>query len=121
LAYCAGTIIALINNSKGGRKKMEKLNCWEIKKCGREPGGTKARELGVCPAATDSSSDDMNNGKNGGRLCWAIAGTFCGGIIQGEFAQKQASCMSCEVFKQIKREQGFEFRILKSTASYCNK
>lgn len=100
---------------------MQKLNCWEIKKCGREPGGAKALEFGACPAAIDSSSDEMNDGKNGGRLCWAIAGTFCGGLVQGEFAQKHASCMACEVFKQVKREQGFAFRILKSAVSFCKK
>jgi len=27
-----------------------KLNCWEFKKCGRQPGGPKVAELGVCPA-----------------------------------------------------------------------
>jgi hypothetical protein len=29
----------------------KKLNCWEVKKCGREPGGVKVKELGVCPAS----------------------------------------------------------------------
>lgn len=94
---------------------MEVLNCWEIKKCGREPGGSKTGELGVCPAATDKSSDGINNGKNGGRLCWAIAGTFCGGKVQGDFAQKQVSCMACDVFKQIKAEEGIsDFTLMKS-------
>lgn len=23
-------------------------NCWEFKKCGRETGGSKVKELGVC-------------------------------------------------------------------------
>lgn len=30
-----------------------KLNCWEFKKCGREPGGLKARERGACPATVN--------------------------------------------------------------------
>ncbi|MCK5504074.1 MAG: hypothetical protein KAJ10_02870 [Thermodesulfovibrionia bacterium] len=93
---------------------MSKLNCWEIKKCGRESGGSKSRELGVCPAAIDNSCNGLNNGKNAGRICWAIAGTFCGGEIQGDFAQKSVSCMSCEVFKQIKNEEGADnFTLLK--------
>jgi len=29
---------------------MKKYNCWEFKKCGREPGGEKADRLGICPA-----------------------------------------------------------------------
>lgn len=91
---------------------MKKLNCWEIKKCGREKGGNKAAELGPCPAATDAFCDGINNGRNGGRICWAIAGTFCGGKIQGDFAQKSISCMSCEVYKQIKKEEGEDNFIL---------
>lgn len=98
---------------------MSKLNCWEIKKCGREAGGVKSGELGVCSAATDSSSNGANSGKNGGRICWAIAGTFCGGKVQGDFAQKQVSCMACEVFKQIKHEEGAEnFKLMKSGQAY---
>ncbi len=61
----------------------KKLNCWEYMKCGREPGGEKADELGICPAAADSSFDGLNRGKNAGRICWAVAGTFCSGETQG--------------------------------------
>ena len=91
---------------------MSRLNCWEIKKCGREAGGIKTAERGVCPAASDSSSDGINDGKNAGRICWAVAGTLCGGNVQGSFAQKVASCLSCEVFKQVKAEEGVENYVL---------
>lgn len=98
---------------------MPKLNCWEIRKCGREPNGNKNGELGICPATTDTSSNGLNGGKNAGRICWAIAGTFCGGKVQGDFAQKSVSCMSCEVFKQIKSEEGTEnFVLLKPGQVY---
>jgi hypothetical protein len=97
---------------------MLKLNCWEIKKCGREPGGSKADEMGVCPAAAEESVDGINNGKNGGRICWAIAGTFCGGQVQGNFAKKQVSCMSCEVFKRVKEEEDTGFSLLTTVKSY---
>ncbi|RJQ44152.1 MAG: PAS domain S-box protein [Nitrospiraceae bacterium] len=30
--------------------------------------------------------------------CWQTAGTFCGGQIQGAFAQKYKNCSECEVF-----------------------
>jgi hypothetical protein len=96
---------------------MIKQNCWEIKKCGREPGGSKTAEMGVCPAALDTSNNGLNGGKNGGRICWAVAGTFCGGKVQGEFAKKSVSCMSCEVFKQIKSEED-EFVLLRSGQEY---
>ena len=98
---------------------MTKVNCWEVKKCGREPGGANSKESGVCPAAEDTTSDGLNSGKNGGRICWAIAGTFCGGKVQGDFAQKQVSCMACEVFKQIKTEEGCDnFALLRSAQTY---
>lgn len=67
----------------------EKKNCWEIKKCGREKGGYKEKEMGVCPAFD----------RHAGDACWLIAGTFCGGKVQGTFASKEASCMTCEVYK----------------------
>ncbi len=85
---------------------MSRLNCWEIKKCGKEPGGEKARESGVCPATSKASCNGINSGKNGGRICWAIAGTFCGDKVQGDFAQKSVSCMSCNVFRQVKIDEG---------------
>ncbi len=97
---------------------MKKLNCWEIKACGREEGGEKTAEFGVCPASKENSCDGINSGEQAGRLCWAIAGTFCGGKVQGDFAQKSVSCMSCDVFKQIKNEEGSHFCLLKPGQTY---
>jgi hypothetical protein len=48
---------------------MKKLNCREIKKCGREPGGAKVKGLGICPASTEERLDGIYRGKNGGRAC----------------------------------------------------
>lgn len=31
--------------------------------------------------------------------CWQIAGTFCGGEVQGAHAQKYGNCKMCDVFK----------------------
>ncbi|MBI5664481.1 MAG: hypothetical protein HZC49_05275 [Nitrospirae bacterium] len=93
---------------------MEKKNCWEIKKCGREPGGARSRELGVCVAASAMSVDGLNNGSNGGRICWAIAGTLCRGEVTGLFAKNEVSCMACEVFKLVKAEEKADFIIWKS-------
>ena len=68
--------------------KGETMNCWEFKKCGREKGGAKASLLGVCPAYPDH-----------GKHCARICGTLCGGLVQGSFALKLASCMKCEFYK----------------------
>jgi hypothetical protein len=85
---------------------MAKLNCWEFKKCGREQGGTKASELGVCPASAEPRVKGTNGGKNGGRACWAISGTLCGGNVQGTFAAKVGNCLKCEFYQLVGTEEG---------------
>ena len=85
---------------------MTKKNCWEVKGCGREPGGVKAKELGVCVAATEKRVDGVNEGKNAGRACWAVTGTFCGGKVQGSFASKVMNCMNCDFYRQVEKEEG---------------
>lgn len=96
-----------------------KQNCWEFKKCGREPVGVKVKELGICVASTETFGNGMNGGKNAGRICWAVAGTFCGGKIQGTYAQKSVSCMSCDFFKKVKKEEGpINFILLKTGQKY---
>jgi hypothetical protein len=86
-----------------------KQNCWEFKKCGRQPGGAKTAEFGVCPAADDRRLNAVHGGRNGGRVCWVLTGTFCDGNVQGTFAQKMANCMTCEFYKQVQREEGAGF------------
>jgi CRP-like cAMP-binding protein len=84
----------------------KRLNCWEYKKCGRETGGENSKALGICPAAIDTSFDGINSGICGGRFCWAVAGTFCGGEAQGTFAEKRESCLSCDFFRRVRAEEG---------------
>ncbi len=84
---------------------MSKTNCWDFKKCGRESGGRLTGELGICPASTFGALDGIHGGKNAGRACWVIAGTFCGGAVQGTEAQKQHNCWKCDFFQQVKTEE----------------
>jgi len=67
-------------------------------------------ELGICPAAADTSYDGIHFGKCGGRICWAIAGTFCGGRAQGSFAEKRGTCLNCEFYKMVQQEEGMANR-----------
>ncbi|HEX3043729.1 MAG TPA: hypothetical protein VHY08_03165 [Bacillota bacterium] len=98
---------------------MIRQNCWEFKKCGRGPGGEKVAELGQCPASTDDSCNELNGGINGGRICWAVAGTFCGGKIQGAFAEKEITCMACDFYKKVKEEEGLaHFKLMKPGQRY---
>ena len=87
-----------------------KLNCWEVMMCGREPGGTNADEHGVCPAAADRSWDGINAGQCGGRICWAVAGTFCGGCTQGSYVEKRPSCLNCDFYQMVQDEEGMANR-----------
>jgi hypothetical protein len=81
----------------GGR-----LNCWECLGCGREPGGRHAAELGVCPAAVAVEADGVNGGRNGGRICWVVAGTRGKGPPDGTFARGHGACERCTFFRQVK-------------------
>ncbi|MGA8310929.1 MAG: hypothetical protein WB755_12925, partial [Terriglobales bacterium] len=79
----------------------------------------RAAELGVCPASTDARADGLNNGRNGGRICWALAGTLCGGKVQGTFAEKLANCLECEFYRLVHTEQGKDVQTLKALQSRC--
>lgn len=81
-------------------------NCWEAKKCGREPGGVKTQEFGVCPAAVEVRTNGINHGRNAGRCCWVAAGTLCGGQKQGTYAAKLNNCMKCEFYALVMKEEG---------------
>ena len=72
------------------------MNCWEFKKCGREKGGAKAGELGVCPAYPDS-----------GTTCARVAGTLCGGMVQGTFATKLGNCIKCEFYASVHYDKSY--------------
>ncbi len=88
-----------------------KKNCWEFKKCGRQPQGSHALDLGVCPAAVEEILDGTHEGTNAGRACWVVAGTLCGGQVQGTFGVKYASCESCDFYQQVRLEQKGRFEM----------
>jgi PAS domain S-box-containing protein len=84
---------------------MERKNCWEVIKCGQEPGGKNVHKLGVCPAALPNQYEGINEGKYCGRFCWTVAGTFCGGQLQGSYANKLEDCLKCEFLKQVHKDE----------------
>jgi len=65
------------------------VKCWEYMKCGRDKDCSLK-----CPAYP-----------NFGRVCWAVAGTFCEGKIQGTFAQKYEDCQKCEFYQKTRRKE----------------
>ena len=86
-------------------------NCWEFQRCGREPGGARVAELGICPAAVDPRLDGENDGINAGRACWIIAGTLCGGQVQGTIAGKLKDCFKCGFYQKVLSEEGPDFAL----------
>ncbi len=87
LAKLAG--VTTVRSSAGTQARVTQArtaqDCWDAKKCGRTPGGAKVKKMGICPAYPDR-----------GRSCWAVAGTFCGGDVQGSATDKLGSCVLCE-------------------------
>ena len=94
--------------------QVEKQNCWEIKECGREPDGVKVSELGECPASTETRLHGVHEGKNAGRACWVVAGSMCGGKIQGTYVDKYDNCTMCEFYMKVKSEESADFRMTSS-------
>jgi hypothetical protein len=90
---------------------MSKMNCWEFRQCGRELGGDKTAELGICPAALDTRLNGVHGGKNAGRGCWMVAGTLCNGIVQGTFAQKMKNCTDCDFYNAVRIEEKEHFKM----------
>jgi hypothetical protein len=84
-------------------------NCWEIMNCGRQPGGPRSAELGVCPASSEARCDGVNSGKNAGRACWAVAGTLCGESCSALLSGEISDCLTCPFYRRVRREEGPEF------------
>ena len=94
--------------SNDGGLNMKK-NCWEFFKCGREAGGSNEMDCGVCPASTESKLNGVHGGKNAGRACWAINGTFCNDCFTKKFNEKFSSCLSCDFYKHVSSVEGTNF------------
>jgi hypothetical protein len=94
-----------------------KKNCWEVMKCGREPGGKYASHFGICLAASDTTHDGVHGGRNAGRACWMVAGTASGRKPEGTFVEKCLECSKCRFYRRVKREEGEDFVALGSKKS----
>jgi len=80
-----------INKTKKRRNLHAKANCWEFKKCDRQPGGRLAGEHGVCPAATNDLVDGIPGGRTPAAL-WGGGRHVLRGAVQGTEAQKKHKC-----------------------------
>lgn len=82
------------------------MNCWEFKKCGREPGGLNTDIHGVCEAAVLKKFNGVHGGRNAGRACWVVAGSYgCGNRRQGSYARHVTCCLDCDFYRQVRMEE----------------
>lgn len=69
-------------------EESAKIKCWEFTRCGVEKAeGAAGMRCAAYP--------------NYGRVCWAVAGTFCGKKVSGAIAQKLGNCQKCEFYKRV--------------------
>jgi hypothetical protein len=71
-------------------------------KCGREVGGDRTDELGICPVSTFLSADGLNGGVNGGRICWIIEENGC----SDKSIHRKDFCFQCELRFKVTNEEG---------------
>jgi hypothetical protein len=106
------TVKKTVKKAAGNKTKKKavpeerRTNCWEFMKCGREIGGERAEDLGVCAAAVYPHADGINRGVNGGRICWALVGNYSCNAGRSSLAGKQVLCYECEFHKKVLAEEG---------------
>jgi signal transduction histidine kinase len=70
----------------------KKIKCWELIKCGVE--NIEGAAVIRCPSYPDY-----------GRICWAVAGSFCGKKVtcfpSGANARKSGDCSKCEFYEGV--------------------
>lgn len=91
---------------------MSRENCWEVMRCGREPGGVNA-SMGICPAAVPGEHDGENGGEARGRICWTIDGVLCPSLegITGK-GPRLRICLDCEFLTCVMNEEGRDFVLM---------
>jgi len=87
----------------------KKINCWEFKGCGRIPGGINEDNPHICNAYKFKMLTGINDGKFGGRSCWAAAGTMCKGYVDATYC-KTDDCNDCEFHLLVIKEEGEKYR-----------
>jgi len=92
---------------------MSRENCWEVMRCGREPGGVNAAQ-GVCPAAVPGEHDGTNGGEARGRTCWVLDGVLCPRLegIEGKGARLRA-CLKCAFLTRVMDDEGRDFVLMR--------
>ncbi|MDP3297670.1 MAG: ATP-binding protein [Thermodesulfovibrionia bacterium] len=69
-------------------EEEKKIKCWEFNKCDVEKAeGAAEMRCAAYP--------------HYGRICWVVAGTFCGKRVTGAIAQKLGDCKKCKFYQRV--------------------
>jgi hypothetical protein len=86
-----------------------KRNCWDYYRCGKQAEGDHGKKHDVCPAYLETKLNGVHNGMNGGRACWIVADTMCGGRIKRTLVPKFIVCNLCDFKKTVISEESQNF------------
>jgi hypothetical protein len=84
---------------------QNKINCWDFHKCGRDIENKRVDGSSICPALLETGLNGIHGGKNGGRVCWIIPGTLCGGWTQRKLVPKYVLCRLCNFKKTVFKDE----------------
>jgi len=88
----------------------DKLNCWEFRNCGMEPGGIFARVREECPVPRMMKYDGVNGGVGAGRACWTVTASE---LKNGSVVCRRSGrlCINCEFYLRVQREMDPDFAL----------
>lgn len=64
----------------------------------------------ACPVCKEDKLDGIHGGVKGGRACWVIPHTKCGGSTQGLLSSKFIMCMECDFYNMVRQEEQESFQ-----------
>ena len=81
-----------------------RLNCWEYRNCGMEPGGIFSEIYGTCPVALNMKFDGVNGGRGAGRICWKVMNRISS---KDPFIcrHNRQSCIHCDFYRRVNSEE----------------
>jgi hypothetical protein len=85
--------------------QIMKVNCWEFQTCDKHAAGEQGNHIVVCPVFKETKLNGIHGGENGGRACWIVPGTLCGGRIKRSLIPKFMACNLCDFKKAVLKEE----------------
>ena len=87
---------------KEAMNEGELLGVQKMRAAARRPSSARPRGLS---RRNEREADGRTGGTSAGRARWVVAGSLCGGRIQGTYAQKLNNCWKCDFMNAVKKEE----------------